>query len=111
MRALGASPILKTPEEILERGVALRLKNYFEPALKTLQRVLADERSTTVQRWKAQYQIARTLYRLGRYQEAITSFDHLVSTAPTERMKRWALRWRSNSLALGIQHNQFALSL
>lgn len=84
--------------DIQARGVDLRARKYFDPALDTLGRLLTDPRATAADRWRARYQIGRTLYQMERYEEAHTTFAGLLNDPPTGRHRGWARYWTAYSL-------------
>lgn len=98
LRAQGAEPPPLAVNAAYDRGVDLRKRKYFHPALETLQRLTTDPRAGKGDRWRARYQIGRTLYQMERYAEAHTSFAALIDDAPTGRQRGWARYWTAYSL-------------
>ncbi|MCA9538973.1 MAG: transglycosylase SLT domain-containing protein [Myxococcales bacterium] len=98
LEAQGAELPTQSVEAALARGIDLRSRKYFHPALDTLQRLTTDPRTTASDRWKARYQIGRTLYQMERYEEALASFSALIDDAAAPSRKRWATRWKSYCL-------------
>lgn len=84
--------------DIQARGVDLRARKYFGPALDTLGRLLTDPRATAADCWRARYQIGRTLYQMERYEEAHATFAGLLRDPPTGRHRGWARYWTAYSL-------------
>ena len=80
------------------RGVDLRKRKYFFPALDVLSRLLTDERAKPEERFKAQYQIGRTLFQMERYSEALATFVAVKPDAPSAWWRRRVERWRSYTL-------------
>ncbi len=80
------------------RGVDLRKRKYFFPALDVLGRLLTDDRAKPAERFKAQYQIGRTLFQMERYSEALATFEAVKPDAPSGWWRRRVERWRSYTL-------------
>jgi len=98
LEAQGAKVPSLAVTDAYARGVDLRKRKYFFPALDVLSRLLTDERADSTQRFKAQYQIARTLFQMERYSEALATFDAVKPDAPTGWWRRRVDRWRSYTL-------------
>ncbi len=96
--AQGVVPEPLSVSDAHDRGYDLRRRKYWPAALDTLQPLITDPRAGRVDRWKARYQIARTLYQMERYEEAATSFAALVDDAPSSRRRSWARHWKAYSL-------------
>lgn len=98
LEAQGAAPPGLSVAAAYARGVDLRERKYFEQALATLQPLLTDRRATSGDRWRARYQIGRTLYQMERYAESHATFAGLIADAPTGRQRGWARYWAAYSL-------------
>ncbi len=101
LAALEAQGVVPEPlpvREAHERGRDLRKRKYWPAALATLQPLLTDARANKTDRWRARYEIARTLFQQERYEEALTSFASLIGDASTRRSKNLARRWKAYSL-------------
>lgn len=98
LEAQGVAPDPLPVRDAHERGRDLRKRKYWPAALATLQPLLTDARTDKVDRWRARYEIARTLYQQERYEESLVSFQSLVGDAKSTRSKRLALRWSAYCL-------------
>ena len=66
------------------RGVDLRKRKYFLPALDVLARLLTDARAGPAERFRAHYQIGRTLFQMERYTEALVREQLAPEREPTD---------------------------
>lgn len=98
LAAQGVEPEPLSVRAAYERGYDLRKRKYFHAALDTLQPLLTDPRTSATDRWRARYQIGRTLYQMERFEEAYESFASLVGDAPNGRYRGWARHWKAYSL-------------
>lgn len=98
LEAQGVVPEPLSVADAHARGRDLRKRKYWPAALATLQPLLTDSRTDKVDRWRARYEIARTLFQQERYAEAATSFATLVGDARSARSTRLARHWQAYSL-------------
>lgn len=100
-RSLGALEARGVPtpkeslEDLYEVGETLRRQKFFEKALTVLGRVAEASEAARTLRQRARWQIARTLYQMERYEEALAAFKAWGAQATLSSHKRRALRWQS----------------
>lgn len=98
LEARGVEAVAPDVEALYEVAVDLRRRKYYDEALQNLQALLTDPRTDDALRRRVRWQIARTLYGMERFEEALTSFAALAADAPDPGHRRAATRWKAHCL-------------
>ncbi|MFN3197917.1 MAG: transglycosylase SLT domain-containing protein [Bradymonadia bacterium] len=95
LEAQGISVPAASPDTLYEVGYKLRRQKFFERALKVLGEVAEHPKAKSALKRKARYQMARTLYQMERYDDALAAFKAWGQSATIEGHRRQSLRWQS----------------
>ena len=98
LEAQGVEPAAESAADIYRHSRDLRQRKYYHRALDGFQRLLTDPRAGTGLRRRARFQIGRTLLRMERFAEGVSTYAALSREGGTES-RRLAKRWMSKALA------------
>ncbi len=98
LEAQGVEPAKELATDIYKHSRDLRQRKYYHRALNGFQRLLTDPRAGLGLRRRARFQIGRTLLRMERFSEGVSTYAALAKEGGTES-RRLAQRWMSKALA------------